>query len=87
MKKRLNENKQLFMSFPVIADLRNKKLLITKETVKHLNELTYFSTITYFEYKNMYPDYEEVIIDGLPPIPVGRKIAQTSTITMTDKIN
>ncbi|MDY5626890.1 MAG: hypothetical protein SPF92_04725 [Clostridia bacterium] len=75
MKKRLNENKQLFMSFPVIADLRNKKLLITKETVKHLNELTYFSTITYFEYKNMYPDYEEVIIDGLPPIPVGRKIA------------
>ena len=75
MKKRLNENKQLFMSFPVIADLRNKKLLITKETVKHLNELTYFSTITYFEYKNMYPDYEEVIIDGLPQIPVGRKIA------------
>lgn len=75
MKKRLNENKQLFMSFPVIADLRNKKLLITKETVKHLNELTYFSTITYFEYKNMYPDYEEVIIDGLQPIPVGRKIA------------
>ena len=43
MKKRFNKNKQLFMSFPVIADLLNKKLLITKETFKHLNELTYFS--------------------------------------------
>lgn len=75
MLKATNKNEQLFMSFPVIADLRNKKLLITKDTIKHLNNLAYFSTSSYFEYKHMYPDFEEVIIDGLPPIPVGRKIA------------
>ena len=74
MLKNVNKNKQLFMSFPVIADLCNKKLLITKDTIKHLNNLAYFSTSTYFEFKHMYPDFEEVIVEGLPPIPVGRKI-------------
>ena len=73
MKTTTNKNEQLFMSFPVIADLRNKKLLITKDTIKHLNNLAYFSTSSYFEFKHMYPDFEEVIVEGLPPIPVGRK--------------
>ena len=34
MKKRMNEKKQLYITIHVTADLRNKKLLVPKETAK-----------------------------------------------------
>ena len=70
MKTRTNKNEQLFMTIHVTADLRNKKLLVPKETAKNLHNLTCDSTEMYFKYKNMYPDYEEVIVPDIKPIPI-----------------
>ena len=56
MKTKSNNNKQLFVTIQVTADLRNKKLLVPKETAKNLHNLTCDSTEMYFKYKNMYPD-------------------------------
>lgn len=68
--KKINYNKQLFITIHVTADLRNKKLLVTRETAKNLHNLTCDSTEMYFKYKNMYPDYEEVIVPDIKPIPI-----------------
>ena len=70
MKTRTNKNEQLFMTIQVTADLRNKKLLVPRETAKNLHNLTCDSTEMYFRYKNMYPDYEEVIVSDIKPIPI-----------------
>ena len=75
MKKRMNEKKQLYITIHVTVDLRNKKLLVPKETAKNLYNLTCDSTEMYFKYKNMYPDYEEVIVSDIKPIPINFKIA------------
>ncbi len=70
MLKTTNNNKQLFMTIHVTADIRNKKLLVPRETAKNLHNLTCDSTEMYFKYKNMYPDYEEVIVPDIKPIPL-----------------
>ena len=70
MMKKINNNKQLFMTIQVTADLHNKKLLVPRETAKNLHNLTCDSTEMYFKYKNMYPDYEEVIVPDIKPIPI-----------------
>ena len=70
MKTRTNKNEQLFMTIHVTADLRNKKLLVPRETAKNLHNLTCDSTEMYLKYKNMYSDYEEVIVPDIKPIPI-----------------
>ena len=70
MKTRTNKNEQLFITIHVTADLRNKKLLVPRETAKNLHNLTCDSTEMYFKYKNMYSDYEEVIVPDIKPIPI-----------------
>ena len=70
-----NENKQLFLSFLVIADRQRKELLITQETAQHLNDICRFSTGMYFRFKKKYPNFKEVIINIITPIPIDTKIA------------
>lgn len=69
-----NNTNELFLVCSVIADIVRKKLLITKETVDNLNNLSYYTTPMYFTYKNRYPDYEEIIIPNLKKIPLNIKI-------------
>lgn len=70
------ENNKLFLVCPVIADLRRRKLLLTKGTLKHLNNLSRYSTIIYFQYKKRYPDFEEEIIPNTEPIPLNKKYVE-----------
>lgn len=70
MKKHSNKPEELFLTCNVIANLEEKKLLLPKRTVENLHNLTCCSTKMYFQYKNKYPDFEEVIILDLKPIPL-----------------
>jgi hypothetical protein len=68
------KSNKLFIACYVIADSKQKKLFLTEGTIKNLHNLACDSTTTYFEYKNRYPNYEEVIIPDIKQIPLGRKI-------------
>ncbi len=70
MKNNKKETNQLFLVCPVTADLRKKQLRLPEETVKNLNDLGMYSTKMYFQYKKKYPDYKEVIVSDVKPLPL-----------------
>lgn len=65
MKKTENE---LFVQLLIVADIRNKKLRITERVIKNLKNIGSTEATMYFQYKHLYPDYEEVIIPDLKPV-------------------
>lgn len=70
MKKNKKETNQLFLVCPVTADLRKNQLRLPEETIKNLNDLGRYSTKMYFQYKKKYPDYKEVIVSDVKPLPL-----------------
>ena len=65
MKKTENE---LFVQLLIVADIRNKKLRITERVIKNLKNMGSTEATMYFQYKHLYPNYEEVIIPDLKPV-------------------
>lgn len=65
MKRTENE---LFMQLLIVADIHNKKLRITQRVIKNLKNIGSTEATMYFQYKHLYPNYEEVIIPDLKPV-------------------
>lgn len=47
--------------YVIVADLKNEKLFIPKELIKEMRNLGSHVGQLYWEYKNKYPLFEEVI--------------------------
>lgn len=65
-------NNELFAELLIVADLRNKKLRISKQVIRNLKKMGSYEAGMYFQYKNLYPDFEEVIVPAIKPIPLMR---------------
>ena len=55
------ERNELFLSL-IVADLRNEILFIPKRVKENARKLSSAEASLYFEFKNRYPEFAEVIV-------------------------
>ena len=59
----MRKERDLFVNM-IVADINRKTLFIHRRIAETLNQLSSPNTELYFTYKNRYPDFKEVIVNG-----------------------